>query len=146
MNVFIWLGLLLLFMIVETETVSVVSMWFALGSLAALVATLLGAEIWLQITVFLLVSGVTLALLRPVVRKYFTPKLTKTNMDAMTEKLCTVTIAIDNSVPSGQVKIGDVEWTARSESGEPIPAGTQVRIQRIEGVKAYVTPVTVTAK
>lgn len=144
MNVFIWLGLLLLFIIVETETVSVVSMWFALGSLAALVANLLGAELWLQVTVFLVVSGISLGLLRPIVRKYFTPRLTKTNVDALAGKICTVTAAIDNSVPSGQVKIGDVEWTARSESGEPIPAGTQVRIQRIEGVKAYVTPVTVT--
>ena len=146
MNVFIWVGLLLLFIIVEAETVSVVSMWFALGSLVALIANLLGAELWLQVTLFLVVAGISLALLRPVVRKYFTPKLTKTNVDALAGKLCIVTAAIDNSVPSGQVKIGDVEWTARSENGEPIAAGTQVRIQRIEGVKAYVIPATVTVK
>ena len=146
MNVFIWVGLLLLFIIVEAETVSVVSMWFALGSLVALIANLLGAELWLQVTLFLVVACISLALLRPVVRKYFTPKLTKTNVDALAGKLCIVTTAIDNSVPSGQVKIGDVEWTARSENGEPIAAGTQVRIQRIEGVKAYVTPITVTVK
>ena len=146
MNVFIWLGLLLLFIIIEAQSVSLMSMWFALGSLVALIANLLGAPVWLQITLFFVVSGVTLALLRPVARKYFTPKLTKTNVDAMTEKICTVTVAIDNSVPSGQIKIGDVEWTARSASGEPIPAGTRVKILRIEGVKAYVAPETVTVK
>lgn len=146
MNVLIWLGLLLLFIIVEAQSVSIMSVWFAVGSLAALIANLLGAEVWLQITLFFVVSGITLALLRPVVRKFFTPKLTKTNVDAMTEKICTVTVAIDNSVPSGQVKVGDVEWTARSESGDPIPVGTRVQIRRIEGVKAYVAPATVNNK
>ena len=144
MDKFLWLGLLVLFIIVEAETVSVVSIWFAFGSLAALIGELLGAKLWLQVVLFLVVSGISLALLRPIARKFFTPKLTKTNVDAMSGKLCNVTVAIDNTAPSGQVKIGDVEWTARSTSGEPIPAGTQVRIDRIEGVKAYVTPVTVT--
>ena len=144
MDKFLWLGLLVLFIIVEAETVSVVSIWFALGSLAALIGELLGAKLWLQVVLFLVVSGISLALLRPIARKFFTPKLTKTNVDAMSGKICNVTVAIDNTAPCGQVKIGDVEWTARSTSGEPIPAGTQVRIDRIEGVKAYVTPVTVT--
>ena len=146
METFLWLALLVLFILAETATVSMVSTWFAIGSLAALVAALLGAKLWLQITLFVVVSAVCLALLRPVVKKHFNPRLTRTNVDALTGKTCLVTAAIDNIAACGQVKIGDVEWTARSATGEPIPAGAQVRIDRIEGVKAYVTPVTVGVK
>ena len=146
MGNWIWLILAVLFLIGEAATVTMTSLWFAGGCLAALVVALLGGSWGLQIGTALVVSAVLLACLRPIIRKHFTPKLTKTNVDAMTEKICTVTVAIDNSVPSGQIKIGDVEWTARSESGEPIPVGTRVKILRIEGVKAYVTPETVTVK
>ena len=146
MKVTFWLVLMVVFIIAESQTVTLVSTWFAVGALAALVANLLGAEIWLQVVLFLAVSGVCLALLRPITRKYFTPKLTRTNVDAMSGKTCVVVTDIDNLASCGQVKIGDVEWTARSTTGEPIPAGTQVKIDRVEGVKVYVTPVTVEVK
>ncbi len=146
MKVTFWLVLMVVFIIAESQTVTLVSAWFAVGALAALVANLLGAEIWLQVVLFLAVSGICLALLRPITRKYFTPKLTRTNVDAMSGKTCVVITDIDNLASCGQVKIGDVEWTARSTTGEPIPAGTQVKIERVEGVKVYVTPVTVEVK
>ena len=146
MEKILWLALLVLFIVAEASTVTMVSIWFAAGSLAALVVALLGGKFWLQIVLFLAVSSVFLALLRPIARKHFTPRITRTNVDAMEGKVCVVVSDIDNLASSGQVKIGDVEWTARSESGEKIPAGTQVKIQQVEGVKVYVTPVTVEVK
>ena len=146
MEKILWLALLVLFIVAEASTVTMVSIWFAAGSLAALVVALLGGKFWLQIVLFLAVSAVFLALLRPIARKHFTPRITRTNVDAMEGKVCVVVSDIDNLASSGQVKIGDVEWTARSESGEKIPAGTQVKIQQVEGVKVYVTPVTVEVK
>ena len=143
MESILWLALLIICIIAEAETVSMVSVWFALGSLAALIGSLFGATFWLQVILFVAVSGVTLALFRPVARKHFTPKLTKTNMDAMAGKLCMVITSIDNSASCGQVKLGDIEWSARSTGGEPIAAGTHVRVDRVEGVKVYVSPVTV---
>ena len=140
---FLWLGLLVLFIVVEAVTVNMVSAWFAFGSLAAMLTKLLGAELWLQVLVFLTVSAVALALLRPVARKHFTPRLTRTNVDALAGKTCLCVTAIDNLASVGQVKLGDIEWSARSTTGAPIPAGTQVKIDRVEGVKVYVTPVTV---
>jgi membrane protein implicated in regulation of membrane protease activity len=89
------------------------------------------------------VSGVALALLRPLAKKYFTPRITRTNVDALAGKTCLCVTAIDNLTGAGQVRIGDVEWTARSTTGEPIPVGEQVRIDRVEGVKVYVTPISV---
>ena len=146
MDTFLWFALLIAFVVAEAVTVSMVSAWFAVGSLAALITALLGGKLWLQVVVFLVVSAGALALLRPIAKKYFTPKLTRTNVDALAGKTCLCVTAIDNLSGSGQVKIGDVEWTARSTTGEAIPAGTEVKIDRVEGVKVYVTPVTVAVK
>ena len=139
----LWFVLLLLFLIAEAATVNMVSAWFAIGALGALITNFLGGKFWLQIAVFLVVSGISLAALRPIARKFFTPKLTPTNVDALVGKTCLCVGAIDNLASAGQVKIGDVEWSARSTDGEPIPAGTEVKIDRVEGVKVYVTPISV---
>ena len=69
MSEFLWLALLVLFIVAEAATVSVVSTWFAVGSVIALISALLGAKLWLQITLFVVVSAVCLALLRPLVKK-----------------------------------------------------------------------------
>lgn len=137
----IWLALMVLFLIVEAGTVSMVSLWFAAGALAALLTALAGGPAWLQILLFVAVSAGLLLALRPLARKYLTPKLTATNVDSVVGTTGLVTAAIDNVSAAGQVKLGAMEWTARSTSGEPIAVGTRVRVDRIEGVKAFVTPV-----
>jgi len=146
MDKIIWFALLVLFIWVEASTVTMVSAWFAVGAFAALIAALLGGQFWLQLVLFVVCSGVSLAALRPIAKKYFTPKLTATNVDALVGTLCLVTGDVDNVNAQGQVKVGGVEWTARSTDGTNIPAGTQVKIDRVEGVKVYVTPVTVEVK
>jgi membrane protein implicated in regulation of membrane protease activity len=143
METFLWFALLIVFVVAEAATVNMVSAWFAIGALASLIATFLGAKFWLQIVIFLVVSGASLAALRPLARKYFTPRITATNVDALVGKTCLCVSDIDNLGSTGQVKIGDVEWSARSTTGEAIPAGTQVKVDRVEGVKVYVTPVSV---
>ena len=144
--VYVWFVLLVLFIGAEAATVTMVSAWFAMGALAAVIAALLGGQVWLQVVLFFGVSGISLALLRPIAKKYFDPRITRTNVDALAGKLCPVVADIDNLTASGQIKIGDVEWSARSTDGQPIPAGSQVKIDRVEGVKVYVTPVTVEVK
>ena len=146
MNTFLWLGLVILFLIVEAATVTMVSLWFAGGALAALVVAALGGGIVLQIIAFALVSTALLALLRPIARKHFTPKLTKTNVDSIIGTEGYVTGDIDNVAATGTVKLGAMEWTARSVTGEKISTGTLVKVEKIEGVKAFVTPVEVPAE
>jgi len=141
----LWLVLMVVFIIMEASTVTMVSLWFAAGALVALIASLLHWAVWLQISLFLVVSGVLLASLRPLVRKHFTPKLTRTNVDAVIGATGLVTASIDNVAASGQVKLGAMVWTARSTTGEKIPEGTLVRVDRIEGVKAFVSPAEVKA-
>lgn len=143
---FVWLGLMILFLIAEGATVSLVSLWFAAGAVVAMFAALLGAGVWLQTGLFLVVSGILLLMLRPIVRRYLVPKITATNVDSLVGATGLVTVAIDNVTASGQVKLGAMEWTARSTTGENIPQGTLIRVDRIEGVKVYVTPVNVPEK
>ena len=136
----VWAVLFLLFIFMEANTVSVVSIWFAIGALAAEIACLLGGEIWLQAVLFFVVSGVLLAALRPITKKYFTPKLTKTNVDAVVGTTGKVILTINNDAAQGKVKLGAMEWTARSTAGSIIEEGTLIRVDKIEGVKVFVSP------
>ena len=140
----IWLALMVIFLIVEAVcAIHMVSIWFAAGSLVAAVAALLNAAVWLQVLLFLVVSCVILALMWPFVKKFLNPGLKKTNIDSIIGSEGLVTTDIENITAQGQVKLGGMEWTARSTSGAPIPAGTRIRVDRIEGVKVFVTPVRV---
>ena len=140
----VWFVLMLVFLIVEAACAfHLVSIWFAAGSLVAMLIAFLHGPMWLQVTLFLLVSCALLALFWPFVKKFLNPNLTKTNIDAVIGTEGRVTTAIDNISAEGQVKLGAMEWTARSTSGEPIPQGTLVKVDRIEGVKAFVSPVKV---
>ena len=143
----IWFVLMVVFLVAEAACpFHLISVWFAAGSLVAIVVSLLGGPVWLQITLFLVVSGALLISLWPLVKKFLNPKLTKTNVDALVDSVCYVTADIDNVAATGQVKLGAIEWTARSTSGDPIPTGTLVKVDRIEGVKAFVSEANVNAK
>ena len=136
----VWLGALVLLVIVEASTVSLVSIWFVAGSFAALVASLLDAPLWLQVVLFLVVSLLLMLSLRPLVKKYHSPKKIQTNAPANIGKLAIVTEDIDNLQGLGAVKLSGLAWTARSTNGKPIETGTIVRVTKIEGVKLFVEP------
>ena len=133
----VWLVLMVVFLIAEAATVQLICIWFAAGSLVAMLVSLLGGALWLQVLVFFTLSIVLFAMLWPLAKKHFKPKLVATNADALVGKLCMVTEDID-PVEGGRVKLGDVTWSARSETGEVLTAGTQVKILKIQGAKVYV--------
>ena len=138
----LWLVAMIVLIIVEAACpFHLVSVWFAVGALAAMVVALLNGAVWLQAVVFLVVSCGLLAAMLPLVRKFITPKIVKTNVDSVVGSRGYVTADIDNVSATGQVKLGGMEWTARSESGEIIPTGTLVQVERIEGVKVFVKTV-----
>ncbi|WP_251317244.1 NfeD family protein [Flintibacter muris] len=133
-----WLAAFIAFAIGEAITVGLVSVWFAVGALAGLFAAALGAGLWLQITVFLGVSALALALFKPLSGKFLRPKLSATNADRVIGASALVTETIDNSQAQGQVKVKGQVWSARSDQDVVIPAGRNVRVLRIEGVKVIV--------
>ncbi len=137
----IWLVALIAFSILEAVTFGLTSIWFAAGALIALIISILDGPTWLQITAFLVVSFATMLLVRPLARKYLTPRNTRTNADRVIGTEGIVTETIRNLDGVGLVSVGGNIWTARSENDDELEKGTLVRVLRIEGVKIFVEPV-----
>ena len=137
----VWLILLVILVAGEAITVGLTFIWFAVGAMGGLLTAVLGGEIWLQVVVFLLLSAVTLILVRPAAAKLLTPGISPTNADRVLSQIALVTEEIDNIAETGQVKLFGQVWTARSENGDVIPTQSRVRILRIEGVKVFVKAV-----
>ena len=146
MNIFIWLwlGAIVLFGVAEILTEGMVSIWFVAGSLAALAACVAGWTLGgltpeaTQVLIFALVSAAALVLTRPLVRRFMTKPHVPTNLDRVLGMIAKVTEPVDNDRASGAVYVDGKTWTARSADGSVIPAGTQVKVQKIEGVKLLV--------
>lgn len=139
----VWLVLLILFAASEAITVGLTSIWFAAGALVALIAALLGGPVWVQITLFLAISLLCLAAVRPLAKKHLNDKVVPTNADRAIGEEIPVTQDIDNLRGRGAVVIRGMTWSARSQDGSAIPAGTMVKVLRIEGVRVFVEPVPV---
>lgn len=135
-----WLILMIALLVVEAMTVGLVSIWFGGGALIALISAGLGAPIWLQVALFLVVSALLLALLRPIARNIASTKKTATNADRNIGREAVVVEEIDRLNNTGAVRIDGIIWTARAENDEKIPAGTIIRVNRIEGAKVWVSP------
>ncbi len=137
----LWLIAAAIFCAVEAATVGIVSLWFAGGALAAMVTSLLGGALWLQVTVFLVASAALLVAFRPFVRKVITPGITRTNANAMVGREAILTEDVDNLKETGALRLDGKEWSVRSETGEALPKGTLVTVVKLEGVSLYVEPV-----
>ena len=134
-----WLIAMIIFVVAESMTVTLVSIWFAVGALGAILVALLGGGLMLQVTVFLALAIVLLFLLRGMVRKHFSPRVTKTNVDSVIGATGIVLTPVNNIAALGQVQINGVEWSARSTDNTHIPAGAMVKVDKIEGVKVFVS-------
>lgn len=133
-----WLAAVIALCAGEAATVGLVCIWFAAGALGAFLAACVGAPFWVQLVVFAAVSAAALALVRPAVSKFIHPRRSPTNADRVIGQAATVTETVDNEAGTGQVNVLGQVWSARSAMGVVIPAGTQVKVQRIEGVKVFV--------
>ena len=137
----VWLILLVALVTGEAITVGLTFIWFAVGAVGGLLTAVLGGAVWLQIVVFLVLSALSLILVRPAAAKLLTPGISATNADRVLSQIALVTEEIDNIAETGQVKLFGQVWSARSETGDVIPAQSRVRILRIEGVKVFVKPI-----
>ena len=136
MNV-VWIVAIVVFGVVEGMTEGLVSVWFAIGSLAGLIMSILHYGALRQLGAFVVVSAVALAATRPLARKYASEGYTRTNADRVIGQIGRVTEAVD--AENGAVYADGKTWSARSSDGAVLPMETQVRVERIEGVKLYVT-------
>ena len=135
-----WLILAAVLVVVEGSTVQLVCIWFAIGSLFAMLAALLGLQLWVQLLIFLVSSVAVLVLGRPFLAKKLSVRRESTNADRVIGQQGLVLETIDNLRQTGRVSANGLDWTARSENGEVIQEGVRVRALRIDGVKLIVCP------
>lgn len=137
----VWIVAAVVFLIIEAITAAMNSIWFMVGSLAALACAALDAPIWVQLVVFVVVSGICFALLYPRLKNMLRRSKQPTNADMVIGQECVVTQRIDNLAGTGAVAVEGKTWTARSAGGEIVEPGSIVVADSIEGVKLIVSPV-----
>ncbi|MBV1757908.1 MAG: NfeD family protein [Dethiosulfatibacter sp.] len=133
-----WIALIIVFVIIEAATAGITTIWFAIASVIALVAQLLGFSPISQIAIFLVTSAILIYFTRPLVMKYLKVGKTRTNADKLVGDVGKVIEEIDNLNAKGLVKISNQIWTARSLDETIIPMDALVRVERIDGVKLIV--------
>lgn len=139
MEVLCWLLLAAIFIIIEIITLGLTTIWFAGGAFVAAIAGACGANLVVQIILFVVVSVVLLIVTRPLAVKHLDAKTEKTNAEALVGQTAIVLSEINNLEATGQARINGMEWTARSrEDTMIIPKGEAVRIVEIQGVKLIV--------
>lgn len=135
----IWLGLFIILIVIELFTVGLTTIWFAAGSLAAMIANTLGAGLVLQIVVFFAVSCILLIFTRPWAMKYLNRKRTKTNYESEIGKVIKITQRVDNRNQTGRSIVDGQEWTVRSKDDrEILEEGSLAKVVDISGVKLIV--------
>lgn len=140
--VWIWLGVLAVALILEFITMELVSAWFALGAFVALILAACEVSLEVQWIVFGLVSIISILLLRKISLKYLFKNSDKQVLN--TE----MTIGKDYELLSditknekGTIRVNDVVWSAVSEDGSEIKAGTRVKVVELKGNKYVVKPI-----
>lgn len=121
-----WLVVLVAAILIEASCFALISIWFAVGALAAFIAAFCGASGTIQMIIFLGVSVTALALTRPLLKKLMPTKYIPTNGELDIGKTAVVTERIDPTAGTGRVCIGGVNWGANSADGSVIEEGDTV--------------------
>ena len=133
---------LIAFIILEAATVQMVAIWFMIGCVAAFITSLFNVGLGWEIAVFVVASGLSLLLLRPMLKKKLDKDRVPTNADMVIGKIGVVTEEIDNDACKGRVYALNLDWSARSYYKQNIKKGTKVNVCAIDGVKLIVVPIT----
>lgn len=137
--IFIWLALLIVFLVIEVATVGLTAIWMAGGSLAAMLAELIGLNIWWQIGIFIAVSFLLLIFTRPFAVKYINSNREKTNYEGIIGKVVRITETVNNYEMTGTAVVNGIEWTVRTEEdGQILNPGDLAKVMKISGVKLIV--------
>lgn len=134
----VWLVIFVVTIIIEACTTELVSIWFAAGSLLALIlAAIPGVPFYIPIIVFIVISITLLLCLRPIFKKILGKSTLNSNIDEMIGKKGVVEKDIDE-IEMGTVKIHGVIWNALSIDNIPISKGSHVVVKNINGNKLIV--------
>ena len=135
----VWLIITVVLSLIEIFTMGLVTIWFAAGAVVAFIMSLIGAPMWLQVTLFLAVSIVVLVLVRPIAMSHFNNRLKKTNIDAVIGRKLIAKTDIDNLHGMGKVDMDGSTWIAASSMDNVIiHQGEEVKVVEVQGVKLIV--------
>lgn len=136
----IWLIASGIFFICEIITVGFLVFWLGVGALITMLVSFFTSNIIIQMSVFVVSSGLLIFATRPLVNKISKKDVVPTNVYSLIGKKAVVTEDIDWVTGKGQIKFEGEIWSAKSKEQINIPAGSEVEIVSIEGVKAFVKP------
>ncbi len=137
----IWLIAAGIFFIGEIFTAGFLIFWLGFGALLAMLVSFFTSNIIIQMTVFVLSSGLLIFATKPLVNKIVKKDTIPTNVYSVVGKKAIVTEEINWTTGKGQIKSEGEIWSAKSTENINIPVGSEVEILAIEGVKAYVKPI-----
>ncbi len=140
-EIIFWMAVTVLLSVIEAVTANLVTVWFAVGAFGAVIAAAAGATASVQVAVFVLLSAVSLALTRPVMKKVTKKTGEATNADKAIGEICIVLEDIDNDRNMGAVSCLGKVWSARTVDGTAVKKDEKVRVIQIKGVKLIVEPV-----
>ena len=138
MAVVIWLIIALIAGVVEATTVSLVSVWFALGAVVAAIVSAFGIETVTQVIIFLAVSLILMALTAPLCKKFRLGEKTPTNADRLIGRTGVITEDVDPLHGKGEVKVGGQVWSVQLRGDDRATVGDNVIVEDIEGAHLVV--------
>ena len=133
-----WICAIIVFALTEGLTAGLVSIWFAVGALMGLIASLFTQSIFTQSVVFILTSAICFILMRKFALGEFKKKNSQTGIDRLIGEKIIITKTVDNLKNEGLAKVNDLEWKVKSVNDEIIDEGKIAIVEKIEGVKLIV--------
>lgn len=139
----IWLIVAGVCFIIEMITVGFLVFWFGIGALLTMIVSLIFPDnLLLQATIFVLSSTLLIFLTKPFIEKFAkSDKKVVTNAYSIIGKKGIVLQDINPTYGIGQIKVAGEVWSAKTIDGSTIEKGTQIEVQKIDGVKAIVEPI-----
>ncbi|MFA5542852.1 MAG: NfeD family protein [Bacilli bacterium] len=134
----LWIVLIVITIIIELETSDLITVWFTLGAIAALISSAFDADPMLQVAIFIGVSLILIVLTRPLTKKMMKTEIVRTNADKVIGMQAVVTKVI-NPDEIGEVKVDNSLWRAISLDNQAINVGERVTVNAISGIKLIVT-------
>ena len=128
----IWLSLFVVALLIEAGTTELASIFFAFGAIVAMIISFIpGVEWWVQLVVFVVVSGVSLVALRPLVKKVFSKQTRTTNVDSIIGKKLAINDV--NELGYKEVKINGITWKVESVDDSELQVGDKVEVINLRG-------------
>ena len=138
--IIVWSVFIVVSAIIEIETQDLITIWFTLGAVIALIACALKADTLVQLILFLVVSTIAIFCTRPLAKRMQEKEIIKTNADRVVGTVAIVTKEISSDT-IGEVKEGSRLWRAIPLTNEKFSVGEKVLVNAISGTKLIVSSI-----